>query len=94
MYNNLITMHILHFLITYVFVMQVMFRRVLGNTLAFVGYTVQYGCMAHCAFEYIGEFVVVRIINILDLIMIFFAYYICVQETIVIFIYLNFLYFP
>uniref|UniRef100_A0A7N6AMU9 Mitochondrial inner membrane protease subunit n=1 Tax=Anabas testudineus TaxID=64144 RepID=A0A7N6AMU9_ANATE len=35
-----------------------MFRRVLGNTLAFVGYTVQYGCMAHCAFEYIGEFVV------------------------------------
>uniref|UniRef100_A0A7N6B8I3 Peptidase S26 domain-containing protein n=1 Tax=Anabas testudineus TaxID=64144 RepID=A0A7N6B8I3_ANATE len=36
-----------------------MFRRVLGNTLAFVGYTVQYGCMAHCAFEYIGEFVVV-----------------------------------
>ncbi|XP_018523535.1 mitochondrial inner membrane protease subunit 1 isoform X2 [Lates calcarifer] len=35
-----------------------MFRRVLGKTLGFVGYTVQYGCIAHCAFEYIGEFVV------------------------------------
>ncbi|XP_013857334.1 mitochondrial inner membrane protease subunit 1 isoform X1 [Austrofundulus limnaeus] len=35
-----------------------MFRRVLGKTLGFVGYTIQYGCIAHCAFEYIGEFVV------------------------------------
>ncbi|TNN55134.1 Mitochondrial inner membrane protease subunit 1 [Liparis tanakae] len=35
-----------------------MFRSVLGKTLGFVGYTVQYGCIAHCAFEYIGEFVV------------------------------------
>ncbi|KAG7230240.1 hypothetical protein INR49_012373, partial [Caranx melampygus] len=35
-----------------------MFRRALGKTLGFVGYTVQYGCIAHCAFEYIGEFVV------------------------------------
>lgn len=38
-----------------------MFRRVLGKTLGFVGYTIQYGCIAHCAFEYIGEFVVVSI---------------------------------
>ncbi|XP_022047708.2 mitochondrial inner membrane protease subunit 1 isoform X1 [Acanthochromis polyacanthus] len=35
-----------------------MFRRALGQTLGFVGYTIQYGCIAHCAFEYIGEFVV------------------------------------
>ncbi|XP_029901576.1 mitochondrial inner membrane protease subunit 1 [Myripristis murdjan] len=35
-----------------------MFRHVLGKTLGFVGYTIQYGCIAHCAFEYIGEFVV------------------------------------
>ena len=38
-----------------------MFRSVLGKTLGFVGYTVQYGCIAHCAFEYIGEIVVVSI---------------------------------
>lgn len=43
-----------------------MFRRVLGKTLGFVGYTVQYGCIAHCAFEYIGEFVVVSILYIMD----------------------------
>ncbi|XP_016888022.1 mitochondrial inner membrane protease subunit 1 isoform X1 [Cynoglossus semilaevis] len=35
-----------------------MFRRAMWKTLGFVGYTVQYGCIAHCAFEYIGEFVV------------------------------------
>ncbi|XP_072321833.1 mitochondrial inner membrane protease subunit 1 isoform X1 [Eucyclogobius newberryi] len=35
-----------------------MFRGLLGKTLGFVGYTIQYGCIAHCAFEYIGEFVV------------------------------------
>ncbi|KAG7270926.1 hypothetical protein CRUP_025677 [Coryphaenoides rupestris] len=35
-----------------------MFRRVLGRTLGLLGYTVQYGCIAHCAFEYIGELVV------------------------------------
>ncbi|XP_026176267.1 mitochondrial inner membrane protease subunit 1 isoform X2 [Mastacembelus armatus] len=34
-----------------------MLRQVLGRTLGFVGYTIQYGCIAHCAFEYIGEFV-------------------------------------
>lgn len=38
-----------------------MFRSLLGKTLGFVGYTIQYGCIAHCAFEYIGEFVVVCI---------------------------------
>ncbi|XP_075880006.1 mitochondrial inner membrane protease subunit 1 [Nelusetta ayraudi] len=35
-----------------------MLRGVLGKTLGFVGYAVQYGCVAHCAFEYIGEVVV------------------------------------
>uniref|UniRef100_A0A8C6T129 Mitochondrial inner membrane protease subunit n=1 Tax=Neogobius melanostomus TaxID=47308 RepID=A0A8C6T129_9GOBI len=35
-----------------------MFRHLLGKTLGFVGYTIQYGCIAHCAFEYIGELVV------------------------------------
>uniref|UniRef100_A0A4W5LQM0 Mitochondrial inner membrane protease subunit n=1 Tax=Hucho hucho TaxID=62062 RepID=A0A4W5LQM0_9TELE len=34
-----------------------MFRSALGKTLGFVGYSIQYGCVAHCAFEYIGEFV-------------------------------------
>uniref|UniRef100_A0A674MF66 Mitochondrial inner membrane protease subunit n=1 Tax=Takifugu rubripes TaxID=31033 RepID=A0A674MF66_TAKRU len=35
-----------------------MFRRTLGKTAAFVGYAIQYGCVAHCAFEYVGEVVV------------------------------------
>ncbi|XP_035992293.1 mitochondrial inner membrane protease subunit 1 isoform X2 [Fundulus heteroclitus] len=35
-----------------------MFRSMLGKALGLVGYTIQYGCIAHCAFEYIGEFVV------------------------------------
>ncbi|TKS70036.1 Mitochondrial inner membrane protease subunit 1 [Collichthys lucidus] len=35
-----------------------MFRNFLWKTLGFVGYTIQYGCIAHCAFEYIGEVVV------------------------------------
>lgn len=34
-----------------------MFRGFAVKALCFVGYTVQYGCIAHCAFEYIGEFV-------------------------------------
>ncbi|XP_037401293.1 mitochondrial inner membrane protease subunit 1 isoform X2 [Pygocentrus nattereri] len=34
-----------------------MLYSVLGKTLGFVGFTIQYGCLAHCAFEYIGEFV-------------------------------------
>ncbi|XP_012682421.1 mitochondrial inner membrane protease subunit 1 [Clupea harengus] len=34
-----------------------MFRSALGKTVGFVGYTIQYGCIAHCAFEYIGELV-------------------------------------
>lgn len=42
-----------------------MIRRLLGKALGFVGYTIQYGCIAHCAFEYIGEIVVVRIITAL-----------------------------
>jgi len=36
-----------------------MLRSVLGKTFRFLGYTVQYGCMAHCAFEYLGGIVVV-----------------------------------
>uniref|UniRef100_A0A8C4K0S5 Mitochondrial inner membrane protease subunit n=1 Tax=Dromaius novaehollandiae TaxID=8790 RepID=A0A8C4K0S5_DRONO len=35
-----------------------MFRNVLGKTFRFLGYTVQYGCIAHCAFEYLGGIVV------------------------------------
>ncbi|XP_066503268.1 mitochondrial inner membrane protease subunit 1 [Hoplias malabaricus] len=34
-----------------------MVHRVLWRTLSFVGFSVQYGCVAHCAFEYLGEFV-------------------------------------
>ncbi|XP_017682500.1 PREDICTED: mitochondrial inner membrane protease subunit 1 isoform X1 [Lepidothrix coronata] len=35
-----------------------MLRDVLGKTFRFLGYTVQYGCIAHCAFEYLGGIVV------------------------------------
>lgn len=53
-----------------------MLRSVLGKTLGFVGYAVQYGCIAHCTFEYIGEVVVVRIILITELIIfLFFSNY-------------------
>lgn len=31
-----------------------MLRGVLGKTFRLVGYTIQYGCIAHCAFEYVG----------------------------------------
>lgn len=47
-----------------------MLRSVLGKTLGFVGYAVQYGCIAHCAFEYLGEVVVVRVVYVTELIMI------------------------
>ncbi|RMB97876.1 hypothetical protein DUI87_25354 [Hirundo rustica rustica] len=35
-----------------------MLRNALGKTFRFLGYTVQYGCIAHCAFEYLGGIVV------------------------------------
>ncbi|KAJ7400263.1 Mitochondrial inner membrane protease subunit 1 [Pitangus sulphuratus] len=35
-----------------------MLRDALGRTCRFLGYTVQYGCIAHCAFEYLGGIVV------------------------------------
>ncbi|XP_053094066.1 mitochondrial inner membrane protease subunit 1 isoform X3 [Pangasianodon hypophthalmus] len=35
----------------------VMSQRLFSKVLGFIGYTVQYGCIAHCTFEYIGEFV-------------------------------------
>ncbi|KAM4720997.1 mitochondrial inner membrane protease subunit 1 isoform 1-T2 [Rhinophrynus dorsalis] len=35
-----------------------MIRRVVGRTLGFLGYAIQYGCIAHCTFEYIGEIVI------------------------------------
>ncbi|XP_040601897.1 mitochondrial inner membrane protease subunit 1 isoform X2 [Mesocricetus auratus] len=31
-----------------------MLRGVLGKTFRLAGYTIQYGCIAHCAFEYVG----------------------------------------
>uniref|UniRef100_A0A8C5VE88 Peptidase S26 domain-containing protein n=1 Tax=Microcebus murinus TaxID=30608 RepID=A0A8C5VE88_MICMU len=31
-----------------------MIHGVLGKTFRLVGYTIQYGCKAHCAFEYVG----------------------------------------
>ncbi|TSM20269.1 Mitochondrial inner membrane protease subunit 1 [Bagarius yarrelli] len=36
-----------------------MSRRLYGKLLGFVGYAVQYGCIAHCTFEYVGELVAV-----------------------------------
>ncbi len=41
-----------------------MFRGFVGKTISFFGYTVQYGCVAHCAFEYIGEFVSVSFLEL------------------------------
>uniref|UniRef100_A0A8C2DG59 Mitochondrial inner membrane protease subunit n=1 Tax=Cyprinus carpio TaxID=7962 RepID=A0A8C2DG59_CYPCA len=41
-----------------------MFRGFFVKTISFVGYTVQYGCIAHCAFEYIGEFVSVSFLEL------------------------------
>ncbi|KAG8564471.1 hypothetical protein GDO81_016477 [Engystomops pustulosus] len=35
-----------------------MIRKVLGKALGFFGYAVQYGCIAHCTFEYLGEIVI------------------------------------
>lgn len=31
-----------------------MLRGVLGKAFRLAGYTIQYGCIAHCAFEYVG----------------------------------------
>ena len=36
-----------------------MLRGVLGKTFRLVGYTIQYGCIAHCAFDYVGGVLVV-----------------------------------
>lgn len=36
-----------------------MLRGVLGKTFRLLGYTIQYGCIAHCTFEYIGGVVMV-----------------------------------
>ncbi|XP_061466534.1 mitochondrial inner membrane protease subunit 1 isoform X1 [Rhineura floridana] len=35
-----------------------MLQDTLGKTFRLIGYTIQYGCMAHCAFEYLGGIVV------------------------------------
>ncbi|XP_062869218.1 mitochondrial inner membrane protease subunit 1 [Trichomycterus rosablanca] len=35
-----------------------MVPRIFSKILGFIGYTVQYGCIAHCTFEYIGELVI------------------------------------
>lgn len=36
-----------------------MFRKHVYKVLSMLGVTLQYACVTHCAFEYIGEFVVV-----------------------------------
>ncbi|XP_010638714.1 mitochondrial inner membrane protease subunit 1 isoform X1 [Fukomys damarensis] len=35
-------------------VLRTMLRGALGRAFRLVGYTIQYGCIAHCAFEYVG----------------------------------------
>ncbi|XP_027008081.1 mitochondrial inner membrane protease subunit 1 isoform X2 [Tachysurus fulvidraco] len=35
-----------------------MSQRLYSKVLGFLGYTLQYSCIAHCTFEYVGEFVV------------------------------------
>ncbi|XP_051885340.1 mitochondrial inner membrane protease subunit 1 isoform X2 [Pristis pectinata] len=35
-----------------------MLGRFFGKVLGFTGFTIQYGCIAHCTFEYLGEIVV------------------------------------
>ncbi|XP_048463309.1 mitochondrial inner membrane protease subunit 1 [Rhincodon typus] len=34
-----------------------MLGRLFGKVLGFTGFTIQYGCIAHCTFEYLGEIV-------------------------------------
>lgn len=34
-------------------------RTTTAKVLGVVGYLIQYGCITHCAFEYIGDFVIV-----------------------------------
>ncbi|XP_041053313.1 mitochondrial inner membrane protease subunit 1 isoform X1 [Carcharodon carcharias] len=34
-----------------------MLGKYVGKVLGFAGFTIQYGCIAHCAFEYLGEIV-------------------------------------
>lgn len=34
-------------------------RPILSKLLGAVGYVIQYGCIVHCTFEYVGDFVVV-----------------------------------
>lgn len=36
------------------------FARALGRCLGIAGYVVQYGCIAHCTLEFVGDFVVCR----------------------------------
>ncbi|KAG9475762.1 hypothetical protein GDO78_003923 [Eleutherodactylus coqui] len=35
-----------------------MIRKMIGKTLGFLGYAIQYGCIAHCTFEYLGKIVI------------------------------------
>lgn len=36
----------------------------LSKAAGLVGYIIQYGCLTHCTFEYIGDFVIVSYIQI------------------------------
>lgn len=40
----------------------VMFK-IISRAAGFVGYVIQYACIAHCTFEYVGDFVIVRILS-------------------------------
>lgn len=37
------------------------FNKFIGKTCGFLGYALQYACITHCAFEYLGDFVMVSI---------------------------------
>lgn len=35
--------------------------KLLSKTAGFAGYCLQYGCIAHCTFTYVGDFVIVSL---------------------------------
>lgn len=38
------------------------FIKFIGKTIGVTGYVLQYACLTHCTFEYVGDFVMVIIV--------------------------------
>lgn len=37
------------------------FSKFIGKSVGFLGYALQYACLTHCTFEYVGDFVMVSL---------------------------------